>query len=125
MALDEKDIAWSTVSNAKTSDSVLTMDVMRKMIERVKPIPIPKFDVLVGHPEKVSSWVKELFERGVVVHKNKFIVDRIPIFKPRTKKKRIQKKALKRVGYKEVPSNKVYLVDTQKMRLNWGIQNGS
>ena len=106
-----------TFSNAKVSDSVLTLDVMRKMMERVKPIP--RYDVLVGHPEKVSSWTKELFERGITIHKNEFLVDRIPIFKPRTKKTRVQKKALKRFGYKEVPSNKVYLLDTQKIYNDW------
>jgi len=104
-----KRMASGTFSNAKTES--LTMEVLQKYMERLTPLP--KFNVVIGHPEKVKNWQRELCEHGLTVRKNEFIVDKIQIFKPRTKKKRIQKKAIKRFGFREVPSNNVYLIDTQ------------
>lgn len=100
-----------TLNTSSFATSLLTLDKLRDMASMMPPRP--RLETVITHPiimrelaavQKRASVGTLLHGFGAVrVQESEYCVKRVQKFKPRTKKKRIQKKAIKRYGYIEIP----------------------
>ena len=84
----------------------LTLEKMQEVMAKIPKAPA--FDTIVAHPQMNLPKVGHSLGMKII---EADLTETIQTFKPRTKCKRIQKKA-KKLYTKTVPSNKIYMIDT-------------
>lgn len=102
---------YNTSTSTNFNHEPLTLEELQEAINKIPKVPT--FDTVVAHSAINIQEDANLFDMKII--KSEFLTEAIQTFKPRTKCKRIQKKA-KKLYTKTVPSNKIYLIDTKVLQ---------